>query len=118
MRTTTAKLVTRESMIAMLHNPNAEYVQTVIGRALVALRERQTSAEQQMKTTNVDNNIGFTQADALRGTRSAEIYLRTGKLLPWVIEYWSKPNARGIPRLAKYWKQLNEAAMAKQNKLH
>ena len=109
----TPKLVTRESLIKMLQHPNPKYVEAVIGRALVVLYERQSREEQQSHMTSEHNGVGFTQADARTGTRSAEIYLKTGKLLPWVVEAWTKPNVNGVPRIVKYWKQLNEAAVEK-----
>jgi len=34
-------------------------------------------------------------------------------LQPWQVAYWLRANAKGIPRLSKYWAQLNEEAQKK-----
>ncbi len=107
------KSVTRESLQAMLDNPNQDYVIRVIGRALVVLLKNQTADEQTMNTTNVDNGIGFTGADAKGGSITAKYFIKHKTLLDWQVDRWLKPASNGFARLAKYHKQLNEAAKAK-----
>lgn len=102
--------VTRESITAMLNNPNPKYVEAVIGRALVALLNNQTADEQAMATTNEDNGIGFTGGDAYGGTLTAKYYIKHKSLLDWQVEKWLKVGANGFPRLAKYHAQLNAVA--------
>jgi len=102
--------VTRESLQAMLDNPNKDYVARVIGRALVVLFNNQTRDEQSMNATNQDNGIGFTGADAHSGSITAKYFIKHKTLLDWQIERWTKPAASGYARLAKYHKQLNDAA--------
>ena len=109
----TQKLVTRDSLIDLLNSKNQEQV---IGRALVAIFSNQTDGEKSANVTAVDNGIGFTGADAHSGSISAKSFIRYGKLLPWVIEMWTKPNAKGIPRIAKYHAQLNTIALGKRSK--
>jgi hypothetical protein len=84
-----------------------------IGRALVVLLNNQTACERADRTTRVTNGEGFTQADARSGTISAQYYERTGTLKDWVVTAWMKPDARGNRRIAKYWRQLDDAAKAK-----
>jgi len=102
--------VTRESLTTMLNNPNPKYVEAVIGRALVALLNNQTADEQAMATTNKDNGIGFTGADAFGGTLTAKYYIKHKSLLDWQVEKWLRVGSNGFPRLAKYHKQLNAVA--------
>ena len=102
--------VTRESLQAMLDNPNEKYVAQVIGRALLVLFKNQTRDEQSMNTTNKDNGIGFTGADAHSGSITAKYYIKHKTLMDWQVDRWTKRGSRGYSRLAKYHKQLNEAA--------
>jgi len=103
-------IVTRESLIALLKNE--ERRADVIGRALVVLFNRQTESEKRVNTTQLHNTIGFSGADAKDGTITAKYYLKHKKLLPWQIDNWMK-DFRGFPRICKYHKQLNEAALLK-----
>ena len=107
-------IVTRESIQAMLNNPNPDYVALVVGRALVRLFERQTEAEKASNDTNVDNGIGFAGCDARTGTLSAKYFLKHKTLLPWQVARWTKVEASGFPKICKYWRQLNEIALKKQ----
>jgi len=106
--------VTRDSLKEMLENPNREYVMHVVGRALVVLFKNQTRDEQSSNTTNKDNGIGFTGADAHSGSLTAKSYIKNKKLLDWQIDKWTKIARNGYPRLAKYHSQLNTAAEAKR----
>lgn len=107
------QLVTQESLQTMLDNPNKDYVAHVIGRALIGLLKRQTSAEQDTNTTNVHNNVGFTGADGYGGSLTAKFYLKHNRLEDWQIERWVKRGKNGYSRLTKYAKQLNEIANEK-----
>lgn len=102
--------VTRKSLQAMLDNNNPEYVAAVIGRALVVLFNNQTRDEKSMNATNQDNGIGFTGADAHSGSITAKYFIKHHSLMDWQVDRWTKPAASGYARLAKYHKQLNEAA--------
>lgn len=84
-----------------------------VGRALVVLFNNQTTAEKQVNTTNEDNGVGFTGADAYSGTLTAKSFLKRGTLQPWQVEKWTKRNRKGTMRLSKYWRQLDAAAKAK-----
>ena len=110
------KLVTRESLIQMLQKPDAKYVNTVVGRALVAIYERQTFDEKSSSNTLHHNSIGFTAIDAQFGTSCAKFYSRNGYLSYNQVKYWTKLNSKGIPKISKYWKQLNEIANQKKLK--
>ena len=105
------KIVTRDTIRKMLRNPNARYVEVVVGRALVALLQRQTADEQCANDTRENNGVGFTGADARSGSITAKTFIRDNKLLDWQIRSWIKPAKSGYPRLAKYHKQLNEIAL-------
>jgi hypothetical protein len=105
--------VTRESLDAMLHNSNPEYVQKVIGRALAALLERQTLDEQASNATVENNTIGFAGCDGRSGTLTAKYWLKHRRLEDWMVERWTRIGKSGFPRLCKYAKQLNEIAASK-----
>lgn len=107
------QVVTRDSLRKMLENPNRKYVETVVGRALVALLKRQTDDEQRAADTRIVNGIGFTGADAYGGTLTAKSYIKRKALVDWQLEKWTKPAKNGYPRLCKYAKQLNEIALEK-----
>jgi len=107
-------IVTRESLNAMLHSDDKEYVGKVIGRALVALLNRQTNEEQYRATVIEHNNIGFTGGDGHGGTLTAKYFLAHRKLEDWMIAKWLKVGKNGFPRLCKYAGQLNEIANMKQ----
>jgi len=107
------KLVTRESLQVMLDNKNPDYVATVIGRALVVLLNNQTRDEQASNVTTEHNGIGFTGADAHSGCITAKYFIKHKKLLDWQVARWTNPAKSGFARLAKYHKQLNEAANAR-----
>lgn len=108
------KVVTRDSLKRMLENPNRHYVETVIGRALLALLERQTEDEKRAADTRVWNAVGFSGADARSGTLTAKSFAKHGRLLDWQIDRWTKKSKNGYPRLCKYAKQLNEIALEKR----
>jgi hypothetical protein len=97
----------------MLNSNNPAKVQAVIGRALVVLLRNQTSDEQAMNTTNEDNGVGFTGADARGGSITAKFWIKNQRLEDWMVDNWTRPNTNGVPRLAKYHRQLNAAAEAK-----
>jgi hypothetical protein len=97
----------------MLQDNRPEFVQAVVGRALVVLFNRQTASEKQTNHTKMHNDIGFTGADAYSGTITAKYYLKHKSLLDWQVRKWTKTDKNGYPRLAKYWKQLDEAARAR-----
>ena len=105
------QVVTRDTLRTMLRNPNPSYVEAVVGRALVALLQRQTDDEVRANDTRVNNGVGFSGADARSGTLTAKTFSRDGKLLDWQVARWTKLAKNGYPRLAKYAKQLNEIAL-------
>lgn len=108
--------VNRSTLIQLLADERGhEFVQHVVGRACVALFNRQTESEQVHNDTNVLNYEGFSGSDARQGSLTAKYYLKHRRLEEWMVEQWTK-EWRGRPRLAKYWKQLNEAAQEKQRK--
>ena len=109
----TKKLVTAESLQKLLDSDNQTLVTQAVGRALVVLMHRQTATEKQSNTTGVDNGVGFTGSDAFSGTVSAKSFLKHKTLQDWQVAKWTKKNAKGVARLTKYWRQLNEAAVAK-----
>lgn len=106
-------IVTRESIQNMLNNPNPDYVKMVVGRALVAIFNNQTESEKTANSTDVDNGIGFSGADARSGTLTAKSYMKNRTLQDWQVERWTKPGRNGFARLTKYAKQLNTIAEMK-----
>ena len=103
--------VTREWICEYIRNQPREKVANMVGRALVALFRRQTLDEQVSAHTRYDNDRGFTAADAESGTIGAKTFIRHGRFTAdWQWERWIKLNTKGIPRIAKYVRQLNEIA--------
>ncbi len=106
-------IVTRASLTALISREDNVGIQA-IGRALVILYDRQVKAEKAEKKTKFTNMMGFTKSDALRGSLTALYFLKHSTLQPWQAEQWRKPNKNGVLKLAKYWRQLDEAAHAKK----
>lgn len=104
-----ANKFTKEYIQAVLLRDDAVGMHAV-GRALVLLNRRQTFAEQRSKEVLRHNGVGFTPTDAELGTDMANFYTRNNYLTPKQLQYWRKPNVQGIPRIAKYWKQLLDDA--------
>ena len=107
-------LVTRESLIALVIRGD-EVSKEAVGRALTHLFNRQTRDEQITNDTCKHNEIGFTPQDARSGSITAKYFIKHRTLLDWQYEKWIEPNAKGIPRIAKYWRQLNEEANQKNS---
>ncbi len=106
-------LVTHESIEELLNDPRGhEFVQHVVGRAMVALFDRQTEDEKVSNDTREFNTIGFSGADARQGSLTAKYYRKHKKLQDWQVAQWTR-DFRGRPRLCKYHRQLNEIAEAK-----
>lgn len=111
------KLVTKASMIQMIDQADANKKMHIVGRALTAIYDYQTSEEQSNNITVEHNGVGFTGADADWGSRAAKMYLRDKRLSERVVESWLKPakGAGGAPKITKYWKQLNVVANVKRD---
>lgn len=105
-------IVTREKFQDLICRGD-ETAMHAIGKALVHLFNRQTVVEQKSNDTRYHNEMGFTPADAHSGCLTAKYYLRHGKLEDWQIQRWIRPNKKGVPRLAKYWRQIDEEAQKK-----
>ncbi len=99
----------------------------VIGRALVALNERQTDVEQRRKTTINRNGRGFRPCHAHMGTSMANFYANREHLTPKQISYWTKPSQKvkgderdnmgrrfKVSRISIYAGQLLKVAEIKQ----
>lgn len=108
-------IVTRDTLQSMLNRADQDYVTKVVGRALVALMQRQTDEERSSNDTVEHNGVGFTGADARAGTLTAKSYLKNKTLADWQVAQWTKPTKSGYSRLTKYAKQLNEIALARQS---
>jgi len=106
-------MVTKQDVIAALNREN-EFVQHYVGRALVVLFNRQVQDEKQNNSTKHHNLRGFAPCDARSGSIGAKYYLKHGRLEDWQIEQWKKIHGKS-PRLAKYWRQLDEAAKEKKD---
>lgn len=105
-------IVTKDSLQALLNKGGAVTMHAV-GRALVVLYDNQLQDEKNASTTIVNNGIGFTGADARKGSIAARTYLKYKQLQPWQVEMWLQKNSKGYSRIAKYHRQLNIAAEAK-----
>lgn len=106
-------IVTKDRLEYLLQKNPTTRMQT-IGQALVVLYNNQTASEQSTNATRLTNGEGFTQADARSGSIGARFYLAKGRLDDWAVEKWMKRDARGVRRISKYWRQLDDAAKAKK----
>ncbi len=86
----------------------------VIGRALVAIFNNQTSEEQSGMFTKFLNGKGFTQGDGRIGALGAKYYLAHGRLEDWQLKIWQTCGKQGYPRICKYAKQLNAIAVKRR----
>lgn len=109
-------IVTKQSLARMLNDADQAKRVHIIGRALVALFERQTEAEKSADTTSSDNNVGFSSSDARSGCLTAKSYLRNKTLAQWQVDKWLAPQRNGLPRICRYDRQLNEIAEEKARK--
>ena len=111
----TKVIVTKQSLQQMLDEADDSKRQHIVGRALVALFQRQTESEKATHSTKVDNGIGFCGSDAATGTLTAKSYIRNQRLLDWQVEQWTRKSPKtGFSRICKYHKQLNEVAIQKR----
>ena len=101
-------MVTKAQIVALLTTNDK-----AVGRALMALHNRQTETEQTSKSTSNLNGRGFTPADAHMGSSMAVFYSSVGILTQKQLAWWRKPNAKGVPRICKYAGQLLEVAKEK-----
>lgn len=106
-------MVTKDSLTQMIQAASPEKQAQIVGRACVVLFKRQTDAERATNTTNTENSIGFTGSDAKSGSLTAKTFMKHKTLQAWQVERWLKVDRRGTMRIAKYWRQLDEAAREK-----
>jgi hypothetical protein len=99
----TLPLVTKDSLRKLLKEKRIE----VLGRALVAIYNRQTTEEQKSERTRFVNGRGFDTVDGKIGTICAKHYLKYGTLDLWQHRYWYE-------RILKYTNQLNDVAIEKR----
>jgi len=111
-------LITKDWLINYINTQPEDKVANMVGRALVVLLDRQTEDERAANITNHTNSRGFTAFDAKSGSVAAKTFLKYGGFKErWQWERWVKPTGkRGTPRIAKYARQLNEAAEAKAHR--
>jgi hypothetical protein len=109
-------IVTGVSLARMLNEASFEKRVTIIGRALVALFNRQTESEKSCNDTHNWNSVGFSGADGKSGSLTAKYWLKHRTLMDWQVERWMTPQRNGLPKLCKYAKQLNDIAEAKASR--
>ena len=106
-------MLTKEEIVTLLVTNDR-----AIGRALLVLKERQTTDEQACEMTRHQNGRGFRPCHARMGTSMAEFFAKYNRLSEKQIAYWRKRDRSGAMRIGIYWKQLAEEAAAKaQRKL-
>lgn len=106
-------MITKASLEQMILEASDEKRAQIVGRACVVLFRNQTEDEKASNVTRHTNDRGFSKPDARQGTITAKYFLKHGKLEDWQVARWLKRESRGNMRIAKYWKQLDEAARAK-----
>ena len=101
--------LTRESITELLTKSDK-----AVGRALLVLNANQTADERAAGATIKHNGMGFAPYHAEIGTSMANYFQRNGFLSAGQLAFWRGKNGRGTIRIAMYWRQLIEAAKAKQ----
>ena len=86
-----------------------------IGRALLALRARQTQDEQVAQSTRHHNAMGFRPCDARMGTSMANFFQGRGYLSTKQLAYWRRPIKTHSMRIAVYANQLLKVAEERIN---
>lgn len=109
------KLVTKASMIEALNTLSDEKIIKYVGRALVAIFRNQTESEKQSNDVENRNYEGFSSSDAKSGSITAKYFLKHGTLQGWMLDNWLQ-DWKGAPRITKYHRQLNQAAIEKAAK--
>lgn len=93
--------LTAEQLREKLHTDNRW-----LGRALLALNERQTSDEQRVEACKYHNEKGFRPAHARRGTSMARFYQQRGYLTNKQLAWWRARTPSGKSRIEIYVNQL------------
>lgn len=94
-------IINREYIVNLLRTNDK-----AIARALVALNKNQTSDEQSIGSTIVQNGKGFRPCHARMGTSMAEFYEKNHFLTTKQIAYWRAENSKGVLRIEIYANQL------------
>ena len=109
------QIVTKASLTSMIRTAaSEEQLARIIGRACLALFKRQTEAERADNNVKVQNNRGFMPQDAKKGSITAKYFIKHGTLMDWQVRQWTNVNEKGEMRIVKYWRQLNEEAVARK----
>ena len=98
---TNTNTLTKERIVTLLATNDK-----AIGRALLALRARQTLDEVQSQHTRHHNNRGFRPCDARMGTSMANFFGTRGYLTPKQLAYWRRPTKTHDMRISVYANQL------------
>lgn len=106
-------IVTKANLQQMIDQADETKRIRIVGRALVALFQYQTAAEQRSNTTDNHNHVGFSSADAKAGSLTAKSFLAHGTLQKWQVDKWVQRDRTGFARICKYHAQLNMIAADK-----
>ena len=104
------KVLTKDYIVELLTQNDV-----AVGRALLALRARQTQDEQCAQTTRHHNDMGFRPCDARMGTSMANFFQNRGYLSPKQLAYWRRPTKTHPMRIAVYANQLLKVAAERAN---
>lgn len=104
-------VVTHDSLRAMIITADSEKRMRIIGRALVAMWERQLPHEKKSFRTTNHNGRGFCANDSVRGSFDALSFKRTRMISPARVQWWidCSPSTKDM-RILRYTRQLNEIA--------
>jgi hypothetical protein len=106
-----AVTVTKAWLAAYMVLQPKHKVARMVGRALVALYNRQTLIERCGATTIEQNGKGFNAVDAEVGSSMAKQFLAGRSLTDKQVGVWARNG-----RILKYARQLNEIALEKARK--
>ena len=101
-----SKVPLTRTALHMLLLEDSERGREAVGRALVALSDRQTKDEKRDQRSKYHNSVGFNSVDARIGVDNAKDFIRYGKLTERQLQYWRTPDRYGNVRICKYIDQL------------
>ena len=94
---------TKEQIVELLETNDK-----AVTRAVIAIYQRQTAAEQDTRSTRMANNVGFNSSDAAYLSYCAQYAMKRKTLLS------GKHLEKSRGKIKKYWKQLLEIANSNQ----
>lgn len=99
-----------KALARVINSLSSEHKLAVVKKMVVELYNNQTDIEKATRSTDLDNKVGFTKADALKGSVLAEKVLE-GTASDTELLSWATMKPSGTCRISKYWRQVTKVAL-------